>query len=161
MRLNLRYKSNAADAAPSAATPRTAWRTSAMSLILICLIGFATNASAQMPQSAPLTPDEQRKVLASLVECEGLASEFKILAMEAQLLREDRDAQARAASLFEASAFEERKARLAQEALTEQAQEETKKERKKGRWNLIKGIGIGAVVGAAVIGVAAALGGND
>lgn len=114
-----------------------------------------------MPQSAPLTPDEQRKVLASLVECEGLASEFKILAMEAQLLREARDAQARAASLFEASAFEERKARLAQEALTEQAQEETKKERKKGRWNLIKGIGIGAVVGAAVIGVAAALGGND
>lgn len=161
MRLNLRYKSNEADAAPFVATPRTAWRTSATSLILICLIGFASSASAQTPQSAPLTPDEQRKVLASLVECEGLASEFKILAMEAQLLREARDAQARAASLFEASASEERKARLAQEALTEQAREETKKERKKGRWNLIKGIGIGAVVGVAVAGIAALVGGND
>lgn len=161
MRLNLRYKNNEADDAPFAATRRTAWRTSAMSLTLICLIGFASSVSAQTPQSAPLTPDEQRKVLASLVECEGLASEFRILAMEAQLLREARDAQARAAVLFEASASEERKARLAQEALTEQAREETKAERKKGRWNLIKGIGIGAVVGGSLVALAAILGGND
>lgn len=160
MRLNLKSRNNEPDAAPSGAIPRTAWRTSAPCLMLTFLIAFGSSAKGQTPQSAPLTPEEQRKVLASLVECEGLASEFQILAMEAQLLREARDAQARAAVLFETAATEERKARLAQEALTEQAREETKAERKKGRWNLFKGVGVGICIGI-VVGVAVGVSGGD
>ncbi len=158
---NLKSKSDEPNGGTSGARRRSVSRKLVPCLMLMFLIASASSVNAQMPQSVPLTTDEQRKLLLTLTECEGLASEFTILAAEAQLLREARDAQARAAELFEKAATEERKARIAQEALTEQAREETKAERKKGRWNLIKGIGLGAVIGGGIVAVAALLGGAD
>lgn len=147
---NRKSKSDEPNAGASGARPRSVSRKLVPCLMLMFLIVSASSVNAQTPQSVPLTSDEQRKLLLTLTECEGLAGEFAILAAEAQLLREARDAQARAAELFEKAATEERKARIAQEALTEQAREETKAERRKGRTRAIKWGVIGTVVGIVI-----------
>lgn len=143
MLLNRKSKSDEPNGGASGARRRSVSRKLVPCLMLMFLIVSASSVNAQTPQSVPLTSDEQRKLLLTLTECEGLASEFAILAAEAQLLREARDAQARAAELFEKAASEERKARIAQEALT-------KAERRKGRTRAIKWGVIGTVVGIVI-----------